>query len=282
MLPTPAVKAIHQALQTIYSDSIVLLGGSYWTGEAGKNSDLDFYILRGWRHFFVYKKYFPAVKQLKQQYRGTAINCLVMPRFFYERGWYFTAGETVGGAVWQSPLNTKIVFRSAVKLAYWNYVLYLTAKRPAEKQFTLAKMAQHLAVAKALLVEALPCRKGFAASFLLEQLSLAGISWNPVKAMLTAKKNGAVLSFLELDQMSRQLLALAEGIFLSGRRHWRFSLANYLIYNGKFLCHKNPLFLFKNPDKMIVDRLRGELENKMDLIKLRAELGTVVFPVIMV
>ena len=137
MLTSQAVKDIHQALQALFSDSVVLLGGSYWTGEATDASDLDFYILRPLGHFFAYKRQLPAVEKLKQHYSGTTINCMVMPRFFYDHGWYFVVGVSVNGKIWQSPLNKKIIFRTAIKLAYWNYILFLTANETSEKRFTL-------------------------------------------------------------------------------------------------------------------------------------------------
>ncbi|MBI5729313.1 MAG: nucleotidyltransferase domain-containing protein [Candidatus Magasanikbacteria bacterium] len=281
MLTSQAVKAVHQALQAIFSDSVVLLGGSYWTGEATDTSDLDFYILRPFWHFFVYKWHLPAVEKLKRDHSGVTINCMVVPRFFYERGWYFVAGETVNGEIWQSPLNTKIVFRSAIKLTYWNYILFLTAAEPAEKQFALTKMAQHLTVARVVLTPAELPANGLTASFLIECLPTDQV-WNPVRNLLLAKQTGQLFPVSELEAFSTGLFLLAERLFADNPGYWGFSWVNYIIYNSKFFRHKNTLFLFKNPDKMIVDCLREGLKNQTDLGRLREEMRTIIFPVIMI
>lgn len=280
MLSAQAVGEIHLALQAIFSDSLVLLGGSFWSGEAGESSDLDFYILRPLRRFFAYRRGLPEVRALKERYAGAIINCLVAPRFFYERGWYYAAGQTTNGEVWRSPLNTKIIHRTAIKLAYWNYILFLTAEEQAEKQLTLIKTAQQLAVAQTVLASA-PPEKGLTTGFLIGHLP-EDFAWNPVRKLLSTKQTAWTFSFPELEAIAAGLFSLAERLRAAHPRQWRFSFANYCVYNGKFLRRRNPLFLFSNPDKMIVDRLREGLRGRTDLIRLREEMRTIVFPVIMI
>lgn len=282
MVSWQAVKEIQRALQAIFSDSIVLFGGSYWTGEAGASSDLDFYILRPFFSFFAYRRSLAAVAELKKRLGGISINCLVMPRFFYERGWYFVAGETEDGRVVQSPLNAKIIFRTAIKLAYWNYLLSLLAEDTTVQQFTLAKMAQHLAVARTIVLHHPPDQRGFSTQFLLEQAAPFAGDWNSVQSLLKAKQQGEAIAEALLPGLAAACLRAADELYRAGARYWRFSLINYCIYNSKFLHRKNPLFLFNNPDKIIVDRLRSALNRHADLTRLREEMRTIVFPVIMI
>lgn len=54
---------------------------------------------------------------------------------------------------------------------------------------------------------------------------------------------------------ARLLLALVE----TGKKYFSWSLPNYVIYNLHFLRKGSALFIFKNPDKLVLDRLINAL-----------------------
>jgi len=146
MLSSSEVQKIHQELSRIYRDNLVLLGGSYANNTAGEDSDLDIFLICNLK-FFLNRKKFKALSQnLKKQYPKLQI--MLVPKIFFKYGWYKVQGRDINGREFSSPINKKIIFRNACKLAYF-YLLKSSAgdkkeywKKQSDKQAALAKETQ--------------------------------------------------------------------------------------------------------------------------------------------
>lgn len=143
MLSSSEVQKIHQELSRLYRDNLVLLGGSYMNGGANEDSDLDIFLICGLNFFLNRKKLKILSQDLKTQYPKLQI--MLVPKIFFKHGWYKVQGRDINGQEFSSPINKKIVFRNACKLAYF-YLLKSSAgdkkeywKKQSDKQAALAK-----------------------------------------------------------------------------------------------------------------------------------------------
>lgn len=146
MLSSSEVQKIHQELSRLYRDNLVLLGGSYANNTADEDSDLDIFIICGLKFFLNRKKLQVLSQNLTKQYPKLQI--MLVPKIFFKYGWYKVQGRDVSGQEFSSPINKKIIFRNACKLAYF-YLLKSSAgdkkeywKKQSNKQAALAKEAQ--------------------------------------------------------------------------------------------------------------------------------------------
>lgn len=243
------IARVHRELQTLASGTTVLLGGSYWLGEPEKESDIDFYILCGWKDFLGYKKFKLGIEEIKIHHSNANINCLFVPLLFFNRGWFYGAGKTISGETKQSPVNRKIIFRSAIKLAYY-HVLQATVK-PNNNAFKKAK--RQLAIAQRMVIR------------------------NPVSAF---DLQPGYLKIEEYGEASALIQAIT-AIWQANRAWQSFSLINWLTYNIKFLRRGKALFLFTNPDKLIIRKMKNGLIKNAHLAELSIWAGEYVFPVVM-
>lgn len=145
MLNAEMVKEIHANLSKIFPNNLVLLGGSYADQKAVSDSDLDIFLICSWVFFFNRKKYQPLVKDLKTKFPQLQI--MLVPNLFFKYGWYKVSGTDINGKKFSSPLNKKIVFRNAVKLAYFYLLKSIDShrkdywKKQSDKQASIAKEA---------------------------------------------------------------------------------------------------------------------------------------------
>ncbi len=143
MLNAETVKEIHASLSKIFPNNLVLIGGSYADQKAVADSDLDIFLLCSWNFFFNRKKYQPLVKDLKSKFPQLQI--MLVPNLFFKYGWYKVSGTDISGQRYSSPLNKKIVFRNAVKLAYFYLLKSIDShrkdywKKQSDKQASIAK-----------------------------------------------------------------------------------------------------------------------------------------------
>lgn len=143
MLSAEKVTEIHSTLTKIFPSNLILLGGSYAQGNATEDSDLDIFLICDWSFFFSRKKYQPLTKDLKNKFPQLKI--MLVPKIFFKYGWYKVSGTDISGKKYSSPLNKKIIFRNAVKLAYF-YLLKSARsdrgdywKKQSDKQAAIAK-----------------------------------------------------------------------------------------------------------------------------------------------
>lgn len=143
MLNAETVKSIHATLAKIFPQNLVLLGGSYADQRATDDSDLDIFLICSWYFLFNRKKYQPLVKDLKNKYPQLRI--MLVPKIFFKYGLYRVSGNDIGGKRYASPLNKKIIFRNAVKLAYFYLLKSIDShrqdywKKQSDKQASIAK-----------------------------------------------------------------------------------------------------------------------------------------------
>ncbi len=83
------------------------------------------------------------VKDLKNKYPQLRI--MLVPKIFFKYGWYKVSGLDISGKKYSSPLNKKVIFRNAVKLAYFYLLKSIDShrkdywKKQSDKQAAIAK-----------------------------------------------------------------------------------------------------------------------------------------------
>lgn len=143
MLNAEMVKEIHHHIAKIFPNNLVLLGGSYAEQKAGSESDLDIFLICNWSFFFNRKKYQPLLVDLKK--KSPELRIMLVPKMFFKYGWYKVSGYDIDGTKHAGKLNKKIVFRNAVKLAYFYLLKSIDShrkdywKKQSDKQAAIAK-----------------------------------------------------------------------------------------------------------------------------------------------
>ncbi|MCX6780420.1 MAG: nucleotidyltransferase domain-containing protein [Candidatus Magasanikbacteria bacterium] len=143
MLNAETTKEIQNTLVQIFPSNLILLGGSYADQKAVNDSDLDVFLICDWSFFFNRKKYQPVVADLKKKY--PELQLMLVPKTFFKYGWYKVAGYDINGTKHASKITQKIVFRNAVKLAYFYLLKSIGSnrkdywKKQSDKQAAIAK-----------------------------------------------------------------------------------------------------------------------------------------------
>ena len=214
MLNTETIKTIHERLAALFPKNLILLGGSYATGNATEESDVDIFLICNGLFFLQRKKYQPLVVDLKKQYPQLQI--MLVPKIFFKYGWYNVSGRDIKGKEYTSPKNKKVIFRNAVKLAYF---YLLKSALGINKEYWKKQSDKQAQIAKSILAGETP------------------------------------------------------------EQYLTFSWINYFIYNLKFIPKGNFQFLFCNPDKTILKKLKKMVaENDTSQFY---KMEKIVFPVIM-
>ncbi len=81
----------------------------------------------------------------------------------------------------------------------------------------------------------------------------------------------------QVRDANQDMAASLYDYYFAGRRYFNFSLANYLIYNVKFILRGDFQFLPRNPDKYVIKRMMTA-----DSINILQEIKKIVFPVIII
>ncbi len=247
------IKEIHQALQNLAPQNLVLLGGGYLYGEANEDSDVDFYCLCPWWRLFFLKRYKQKITDLKKSFPEINFSVMLVPHLL-ERFGYYIYGRDLKGAVHTWPLPLPALIKNCLKLAYYNYLKYLVLAE--DKDRNLAKTVKQLAVATLAGQGKIDFTKPI-------------FSWQYINSHLEEPATPDTNIGINLTRFYHQFLP-----------HFTFSWSNYLIYNIKFLSRGNPLFLFKNPDKMIVHRIVAGIQQNNNPQEFLKEIKQIVFPVI--
>lgn len=145
MLKAETLTGLQRELRLIVGNSAVLLGGSYYHGGAVAKSDVDFFVIVPWFNFWKVWRRRKVIKKWEGKSTEVKINVMIVPRFFYKRGWYFISGHGLGGKKYQSKLRADLVLRNALKLSAFYGLKFLNGdgedwKRKAGKQLALAQM----------------------------------------------------------------------------------------------------------------------------------------------
>ncbi len=258
MYSLETISQIHHKLQALDPSALVLLGGSYLYGEAGEESDVDFYLICPlWQLFFL-KPYKNLVGDLRKRFPDVDFSLMVVPRWLREHG-YYIYGQDVNGKIHSWAVPTSVLVRNCLKLAYFNFLRSKVEYKGIERN--IAKTKKQLAVAYMATTGKIDFNK---AIFSREYIQSHEASISRLGGVGVGEDNLSQA----LQQACHQLLS-----------YLTFSWSNYLLYNVRFLLRGNPLFLFKNPDKMIVKRLADGLHGGEDYKKLYQEIKEIIFPV---
>lgn len=253
MYSTPLITEIHRELKRIYNRGLVLLGGSYLYGEASEESDLDFYIICPWRAFFYYCKHKELATELKAKY--APVNIMLAPKWFFKNGWYYIYGQDLAGKIHVSLVNKKIIWRNCLKLACFSYLKFLLTAESDLKQKNLLKARRLLAAALSL------------DNFKNENEPL--FATENLKEVVTELGSG-------------DLLPALKNAWQNGGASLSFSLINYLIYNFRFLPKGDFSWLWRNPDKFILNNFFAGFYSDKKLNELAVEMQKIVFPVFVI
>ncbi len=268
------IAAIHQQIKKLYGHSLILLGGSYAYGEATPESDVDFYLIAPLVRILYYR--FTKSKNKLKRYPGT--NLILIPQSFYRRGWYYVYGKDDCGSIHYTPINKPIVFRNSLKLSYFNYLKFLITDGAA-KSYHLAKAIKCAITAQAMIeggqFDSPLLSKGFIASRLRSDT-------NNVWSAFTNVLEKGVMNQMELQLLGDTFLNLTTALYTTHKDMLRFSFVNYLIYNLKFLLWQGKVtFLFRNPDKFILEKIDSGLARGVEPQKLYQQVAQIIFPIVM-
>lgn len=275
------INEIHNRLQRALPHSLVFLGGSYLYGEATADSDLDFYAICRFRDLITFARYRKTIKEIKSRYPAVRCNITVVPRFLFKHGWYYVYGKDVDGEIHRSAIYPALIIRNSLKLAYYHYLRALISDDLHTRQVRLTKSAQQMAAALVIDKRGYSEEPFFSARNLVKQLKQVDHNKFGILTTLLQSK-------LDNDQYSHQAMILTERVlgkaqelaYCELKRHAGvFLFPNYLIYNMRFLLRGKLLFLFRNPDKMIIEYLRVAIYHHEKLKEIEEGVKKVVFPV---
>ncbi len=285
MYTSVTIKQLHHALQALDPSALVLLGGSYLYDEAVEESDVDFYfIIPSWKIFFL-KKFKKIIQNLKQRFSGVNFSVMIVPQWLRRHG-YYIYGKDVSGKIhtWELPIS--ILIRNCLKLAYFNYLRSMV--EPKNKERNVQKVKKQLAVAELAAQGKVDFKEPiFSWKYIKRHLVSSVISTVATKGSEVEKSldcsDSQIKGFLDCgfafarNDNANDGLRQVHGQFLP---YFNFSLSNYLLYNIRFLLKGNPLFLFSNPDKMVLEKMVIGIEHEEKLPELYKEIKRIVFPVI--
>lgn len=278
------IAEIHNRLQSTIPDSLVLLGGSYLYGEATEDSDLDFYAICRWCDLLTFQRYRKSIEAVKSKYKEVRCNITIVPRFLFKRGWYYVYGKDVSGKIHQSAIYPTLIIRNALKLAYYHYLRALVSDDLAARQRCFTKCAQQLAAALIFGKNIYGREPFFSLRNLIKQLEQVDRDkFEVLSLLLECRLNRELFSHRSTIIAERVLLKVLEFAYVDLKPQAdAFLLSNYLLYNIRFVLKGTVLFLFKNPDKMVIKYLRGAIYIHENLKLFERTARLVVFPVAIV
>lgn len=284
MFSSATIEKIQRELQALNSSALVLLGGSYLYGEATEESDVDFYAVLGVKSLLAYFWYRRKILALKDRHFTVDFRVMIVPRFIFKRGWYYIYGRDLRGKIHSPTINESLILRNSLKLAFFHYVHFLTLRDSRERRASLIKATQQLVPLIVMHDELYTFRPLFSlaqtrkkmarSSHFAARLALEILSW----------KNSAIdITSANLDYYGAELGRRLKRIYdLNVPYFSAFSLANYLIYNFRFLLKAEARFLLGNPDQLIFQKIRRGLFSSQNSITLYHELKQIIFPVIII
>lgn len=268
------IHEIHTRLAVNLPRARMLFGGSYWYGEASEESDLDFYCVCPLAQV---RRAASAIRTIVAAYARVRLGVMVVPEYFYRRGWYYVAGTDEQREVFTSPLNRTAIIRTALKLAYFHYLKFLVTELPVQKQASATKAALQLTVVWCLLHNQPPSPlfSKVAVRRLLEQSEI------PERAALLEFLSGGS-SFIDFPDLKIKFVYLLDSAAEKAAPCFRWWWPNYLVYNAKFVREGSGLFLFKNPDRVILDGLKQAIRQDAPGREILQWFTRTVFPVIII
>lgn len=263
----------HQQLQLLFgANNPALLGGSYLYGEARAHSDVDFYVVCSWKVFFGFRRYDGNLAGIRKTIAPLKMTVMLIPKWFFKRGWYYIYGQDVKGRVHESKFNRQVVFRTALKFAYYHYAKSLAATTEHDQQKFFVKAAVQLAAAIVVLNNQRKRELFFSQASLHQALAtLPEAEWLlPILANATPHCSPPID---ELKNMQKMFLEQLVEITRRGKEFLHFCWPNFLIYLFKLRSGYGGL----NPDAYIIEEIKTGLQNNSNLVALASRMEKVVF-----
>lgn len=277
MYSSALINSLHQELQRNFPRGKLLLGGSYFYGEADDQSDLDFYYLSSVTALFLAKKIKQQVQSIRQKFPGVRFSLMLVPDWLFRRGWYFIDGKDLAKERYTSPLRPDVIIRNSLKFALWYLLNSKIASAPALIIGDLRKAAHQLAAAL-LVLGRLNTRAPFAQA---EQARLLAQALPAGDYRLLQVLRRQELAADSIPEYQARLQAVILKTEKPAENYWRLAWRNYLLYNLWFGRRGLALFLTTNPDKLVRERLVAACSlAKPALEQELAVLKQIIFPVI--
>lgn len=275
------LRELHTKLQSLDPRITLLLGGSYAYGEAHEDSDVDFYAVLPWTKLLSYHGLKHKIQNLKDSYFGVRFSVMIVPRFFFERGWFYVHGHDECGDIHASPINTRSIIRHSLKLALFHYFLFLISPDRSRKIRELLKIAKLSAVLRVLTKTIYIFQPLFSVATLSQHLDPKNNSID--KTIMEALQKGREFSSEELSSSAAVLYEYLKTFYTENKHHFRFSLLNSLVYALQGIRHRSSLFWTSNPDTMVINYLLDTIENKRENLKEEEKkITTIIFPVLII
>ncbi|MDO8626389.1 MAG: nucleotidyltransferase domain-containing protein [Candidatus Magasanikbacteria bacterium] len=245
MFSRSLIQQIEERFTAEFPKYLVLLGGSYFWGTANDQSDLDLYCIVP---LLLAPGAIKKSKLLVKEFPEANLNVTIVPRFFYTHGWLSVVGEDLNGIKHQSKFNYAVDLVDTIKLAGFYYLKSLVASGNLQEYWL---------------------KKASARVNYLDNLKFG--QSRPEFINDSAK--------YDPEFMRENILRCINNFLVS-----KFRLRpHYFIYNLFFLARGSALWLFKNPDKMVLSKLKFYLEHPEEVTARACEdLAQIVFPVIIV
>lgn len=278
MLSRADVDKAHKQLSEIYCRAEILLGGSYCYGEAGEQSDLDFYLWCDFADCVKYARRADLLKPVKEMF--PQIKLMVVPELFFKRGWYYIYGKRGDGKIISSKLSKKIVFRNSLKLAFFHYINFLESSSDTQKKTELIKSVQQASVAWILQnsKEKIDSAPLFSLKVIKEHLVKCNFPREPLFREVLDWKGAYGIDAKRLVECGQGVLEVLNDVFRTSGSYLSFSFANYLIYNVRFLWKGSMKFIFVNPDQHLLTEIAGGVNTGENLHELKINMVKEIFP----
>ncbi len=274
-----ASKNITKTFKPIFPNDQILRGGSHTYDEGTRSSDLDFYIIisHPWNVYRNRAHYSSEIAKLKTELQTINLSILIVPKYFFKKGYYYVYGQDETGAIIESKINKKIIYRHSLKFALFYHLEFLRAADDKEKARLLIKTAKQLSAAVLMRQSAKPKSPIFSKENLKTGLEkITNLAYKLLTEILSA--NPEHISHAELESWGREVAAFLIAEADRKHRYLKFSNANYLIYNIRFITKKDFSFLFHNPDKYIIKKLKEVVLKRDTSDATHAYFKKVIFP----
>ncbi len=275
MLDQESVINIHRQLQAVYLHGDVLLCGSYLSGEAGEDSDLDFTLLTdNFRYFNFYRRHKELISQIKLQ--NPKISLAIWPRWYCALGWHYVYGRNLAGKIFTSPLRKKFVICTGLKLAFFYWLKFSVTKNA---KYLIQSARQIAAVQVVANLAAHDLGLDFSRKFINDHTHLL----MPQSTDVLIRIINSPPDYAPGSGDSYSVLQIIQDTYRQLRSYFSFSPANYLLYNFKFLMRGSIEFVFRNPDKYLINIIAGATQaDQKERERIYQHLNIVIFPIIVI
>lgn len=273
------IKQVHTELQNLCPKTTMLFSGSFLYGHATETSDLDFYCIGGIAELRKAKK---LLQTWKKNNGHEDVHIMLVPTIFFKRGWYYIYGRDREENIQASKHHRRINIANGIKFSYFYFLKLLNATTEVEQQQYAWKCAQKIGLTMLALTSPHASAEPLTIENLISYLAQEREVFQPVITILEARLQNRPLSEFEINTFSHFGTLILDKVYRKTVPKLGFSLVQYCLYNAKYLPKGNGLFLFANPDKMILLKMRHALAARTISTELLSWLKEYIFPVVII